>query len=127
VLRADVEAWLAGYERAWRTAGTSSLGELFTRDATYQQSPYEEPLRGLSAIAAMWEQERDGPDEPFTMTCRVVAVDDRVAVVRVEVDYESGSPSEYQDLWVVRFASDGRCVAFEEWPFWPGQLRSVPE
>ncbi|WP_327035397.1 hypothetical protein [Micromonospora ureilytica] len=28
---------------------------------------------------------------------------------------------EYRDLWVMRFADDGRCRSFEEWPFWPGQ------
>jgi SnoaL-like domain len=123
--RADVEAWLAGYERAWRSAGTSSLGELFTGDATYQQSPYQAPLAGLNAIAAMWEEEREGPEERFTMTSSVVAVDERVAVVRVEVRYESASPSEYRDLWVIRFAPDGRCATFEEWPFWPGQPHAM--
>jgi ketosteroid isomerase-like protein len=127
MVRADVDAWLASYERAWRTAGTSSLSELFTPDATYRQSPYEEPLRGLSAIVAMWEDEREGPDEHFTMTKRVVAVDGDVAVVRVEVDYETANPSEYRDLWVIRFAPDGRCAAFEEWPFWPGQPPAAPD
>ncbi|MGI8306275.1 hypothetical protein [Saccharopolyspora hattusasensis] len=28
---------------------------------------------------------------------------------------------EYRDLWIVRFAPDGKCLAFEEWPFWPGK------
>jgi hypothetical protein len=38
----------------------------------------------------------------------------------VEVWY--GHPvREYRDLWVMRFASDGRCAWFEEWPFWPEQ------
>jgi len=61
--QSDVDAWLAGYERAWRTAGTASLAELFTGDATYQPAPYEKPLAGLNAIAEMWEAEREGPDE----------------------------------------------------------------
>jgi hypothetical protein len=119
--RPDVEAWLARYERAWRTAGTTLLGELFTVDATYQQSPYAEPLAGLAPIAAMWEAEREGPDEPFTMARAVLALDGNVAVVRVDVAYEEGFPREYRDIWVIRFASDGRCAAFEEWAFRPGQ------
>lgn len=119
--RPDVEAWLARYERAWRTAGTTLLGELFTVDATYQQSPYAERLVGLAAIAAMWEAEREGPDEGFTMASAVLAFDGNVAVVRVEVAYEQALPREYRDLWVIQFANDGRCAAFEEWPFWPGQ------
>jgi hypothetical protein len=27
-------------------------------------------------------------------------------------------------LWVIHFDAGGRCVAFEEWPFWPEQGRS---
>jgi SnoaL-like domain len=119
--RPDVEAWLARYELAWRTPGTASLGELFTTDATYQQSPYTECLVGLAPIAAMWEAEREGPDEIFTMASNVVALDGNVAVVRVDVAYEEAFAREYRDLWVIRFADDGRCTAFEEWAFWPGQ------
>jgi ketosteroid isomerase-like protein len=123
--RSDVQAWVAAYERAWRAPGTASLGELFAPDATYQLSPYEKPLAGLDAIAEMWEAEREGPDERFTMQSAVVALEGDVAVVRSEVNYESSSPREYRDLWVIRFAEDGRCTAFEEWPYWPGQPRTA--
>ncbi len=119
--RTDVEAWVAGYERAWRSAGTEPLADLFTADATYSQGPYEEPRTGLAEIAAMWEDTRDGPDEPFTMTSEIVAVDDATAVARVEVLYGDPDGHRYRDLWVMRFAADGRCRAFEEWPFHPGQ------
>ena len=65
--RDQLTAWVGGYEQAWRTPGTDTLAELFTEDASYSQGPYLEPVRGLPAIAAMWEAERDGPDEVFTM------------------------------------------------------------
>jgi catechol 2,3-dioxygenase-like lactoylglutathione lyase family enzyme len=123
--RPHAHAWLSAYERAWRTAGTASLRELFTEDATYQQAPYEKPLAGLDAIAEMWEAEREGPDEAFAMKSALVALQDDVAVVRVEVDYEQSTPHRYRDLWVIRFADDGRCRAFEEWPYWPGQPRAA--
>jgi ketosteroid isomerase-like protein len=123
--RAQAEAWIAGYERAWRTAGTDALNGLFTEDATYRLSPFELPIVGLPAIAQIWEAERRGPDERFTLTSEIVAVERGVAVARVEVRYED-LPREYRDLWIIRFASDGRCQAFEEWPFWPGQPRSAP-
>ena len=29
----------------------------------------------------------------------------------------------FWDLWIVRLAADGRCAAFEEWPFWPPGTR----
>src|SRR6266496_3901003 len=59
--RAGVQAWVALYERAWRTPGTEVLAELFAPEATYQTAPFEEPFQGLPAIAAMWEAEREGP------------------------------------------------------------------
>ncbi len=59
-LPSEIEAWVAAYERAWRAAGTESLRELFTEDATYRMSPYEEPATGLAEIAELWERERRG-------------------------------------------------------------------
>jgi ketosteroid isomerase-like protein len=125
VSRVRVADWLARYERAWRTAGTDTLVELFTEDATYQLAPYDDPLVGLPAIAAMWEVEREGPNEVFSMTSDIVAVDGATAVVRVEVVYGDPAVREYRDLWVIRFDADGHSMAFEEWPFWPEQPRTA--
>jgi uncharacterized protein (TIGR02246 family) len=119
--RALVSRWLAGYETAWRTAGTDRLADLFTGDAAYLQSPYQQPVIGLDAIRRMWEEEREGPDEVFTLATEIIAVDGPTAVVRAEVRYAGPPPQEYRDLWVVRLAGDGRCRRFEEWPFWPGR------
>jgi hypothetical protein len=118
---AEVDGWVAAYERAWRAPGTDRLAELFTATAIYSQGPYDEPVTGLAAIARMWEAEREGPDEVFSLTSSLVAVDDGTAVVRVLVHYGDPVSQEYRDLWVVSFANDGRCSSFEEWPFWPGQ------
>jgi ketosteroid isomerase-like protein len=118
--RESVGQWLAGYETAWRAPGTDGLAALFTSDAVYSQAPYEQPVTGLDAIKRMWEEEREAPDEVFTVTTDIVAVDGPAAVVRVEVHYGDPPVQEYLDLWVIRFADDGRCTWFEEWPYWPG-------
>jgi uncharacterized protein (TIGR02246 family) len=117
----QVAEWIAAYERAWRTPGTETLAELFTEDATYLTGPYDEPDAGLPAICRMWETERQGPDEAFRMTSEVVAVDGALAVARIEVHYGDPLWQEWRDLWVLRFAADGRCAAFEEWPVSPPQ------
>lgn len=124
VSRNQVREWIADYERAWRTPGAAPLRDLFSDDASYQQGPYVTPVAGLAGIAAMWEDEREGPDEVFTMTSDVVAVEGDTAVMRVEVEYGDPVTQEYLDLWVIRFDADGRCVAFEEWPFWPDHGRT---
>lgn len=117
--------WIDAYEAAWRAPGTEALAGVFTRDASYLHSPYEEPVAGLDAIGQMWEQEREGPDEVFTMTTEILAVDGPVAVVRAEVRYGDPVRQEYRDLWVLRLGDDGRCSWFEEWPYWPGRPYSA--
>lgn len=115
--RRQLELWIERYERAWRTAGTDGLADLFGADVRYAASPWEEPVRGLPALAEFWDAERDGPDEPFEMTAEIVAVDGDVGVARVEVNYGDGT--RWRDLWIVQVDAEGRCIAFEEWPIAP--------
>jgi hypothetical protein len=129
--RAGLERWVAGYERAWRTPGTAALATLFAENATYRTAPFEEPYRGLAAIAELWEAEREGPDEVFALEWEIVAVEGGTGVVRAEVRYGDPEVRRYRDLWIIKFDEGGRCAAFEEWPFWPpgaeGQYASGPE
>lgn len=119
--RAAFGAWIENYERAWRTPGTAGLRELFTEDAGYRHSPYEDPIVGLADIERDWEGEREGPDEAFTMAAEIIAVDGDTGVAKVLVRYGDPVTQEYLDLWLVRFAEDGRARSYEEWPFWPDQ------
>lgn len=119
--RTAVQKWVTDYEKAWRTPGTELLAGLFAAGAAYRPSPWAQPLEALDAIAAFWEGERNGPDEQFTMSSDVVALDGTTAVVRVVVEYGVTGSTPWRDPWVLRFAQDGRCSMFEEWPFAHGQ------
>jgi hypothetical protein len=108
--------WVAEYERAWRDGNLSGVTRLFTEDARYRRSPYEEPAVGHAGIQAFW-----GADEgrTFSVTAEPVAVEEGTAVVRLEVAYRAPVAQEYRDLWLLRFAPDGRVEDFEEWAYWP--------
>jgi hypothetical protein len=73
----------------------------------------------------MWDEERAGPDEAFTIATEIVAVDGATAVVRAEVRYGDPVHQEYRDLWIAHLDDDGRCRWFEEWPYWPGEPRAA--
>lgn len=120
--RDGVTRWVAGYERAWRAGDLDAVAELFTEDARYRASPYEEPEVGHAAIRAFW---LDDEGETFTVAAEPVAVEGRDAVVRLEVHYGQPVRQEYRDLWVLRFADDGRVEDFEEWAYWPGKPYSA--
>jgi ketosteroid isomerase-like protein len=123
--RVQVSSWVAAYEACWRAPGPAGLTGIFTDDAVYLHTPYEEPVAGLAAIERMWDADRDGPDEVFTLSTSILAVDADTAVVRAEVRYGEPFRQEYRDLWVLRLADDGRCRWFEEWPYWPGRPYSA--
>jgi ketosteroid isomerase-like protein len=88
---------------AWRSDDANALGVPFTDDGRYLRSPYAARLDGLEAIRGFWSD-----PTPFTMTAEPVAVARPDAVVRVEVQDGVPAPQEYRDLWVLRFAPDGR-------------------
>jgi ketosteroid isomerase-like protein len=114
--RDGVMRWVAGYERAWRESDVDAVADLFTEDAEYRRSPYWTPDVGHAAIRALW---REDEGTTFTVTAEPVAVEGPDAVVRLEVRYGDPVTQEYRDLWVLRFAPDGRVEAFEEWAYWP--------
>jgi ketosteroid isomerase-like protein len=115
--------WVDRYEQAWRDMDLDAVEELFTADAVYRRSPYDDPIVGIAAIKAFWAE--DDPED-FTMTAAPVAVEGRVAVVQAEVRYGEPLRQEYRDLWLLRFADVGRVEDFEEWAYWPGQSYVAP-
>ena len=119
--RDDVMRWIDRYEQAWRDGDLDAVDDIFSADAHYRASPYEEPMIGQAAIRAFWLDD----DDVFTMRASPVAVDGRDAVVRVEVRYGEPVRQEYRDLWVLRFDDDGRVEDFEEWAYWPDKPYSA--
>lgn len=112
----DVMAWVDAYERAWRAQDTgAALDALFTPDVRYLRSAYDEGLTGIDAVREFWSD-----PTPFTMTAELVLQDGDAAVVRAEVHYDDERHQEFRDLWILRFADDGRVRHFEEWAHWPG-------
>ena len=116
--REGAARWVGDYERAWRDDDAGAVERLFTADAAYRRSPYEPSEVGHDAIKAFWLEDSG---RRFSMDATVLAVDHDVAVVRVDVLYNDPVQQEYRDLWILRFAPDGRVADFEEWAYWPGR------
>ncbi|MDP9188601.1 MAG: nuclear transport factor 2 family protein [Actinomycetota bacterium] len=124
--RDRLAVWLGAYERLWRTAGSEGLGEIFAEDVVYSMGPYEQAAKGLRELSELWERERVSPDEQFEISTEIVAVEGDTGVARVDVRYGPPREQEYKDLWVIRLDAEGRCVSFEEWPFWPEEDTPPP-
>jgi ketosteroid isomerase-like protein len=112
-----VAAWLDGYSRAWKTYDPEQIGELFSEDAVYFDNPFGEPARGREAIVASWLED---PDEEGTYEGRyrpvLVAGDQAVGNGYSRyLDGDGGVVKEFDNLLLLRFDADGRCVEYREW------------
>jgi ketosteroid isomerase-like protein len=115
--REDVDRWLERYVAAWKSYDRSAIGELFSEDATYRYHPYDEPVGGREAIVESWFED---PDEPgsFDASYESYAVDgDRAVAVGSSTYFDAGGSVEkvYDNVYLLRFAGDGRCAEFTEW------------
>jgi uncharacterized protein (TIGR02246 family) len=54
--RVELDEWAERYRRAWEEADDEAVGALFTEDATYRSSPFEEPYRGREEIRRYWRE-----------------------------------------------------------------------
>jgi SnoaL-like domain len=115
--RQQVAAWLDAYSQAWRSYDPRAIGELFSSDAQYAYSPWDEPVRGREAIVASWLEDKD---EPGTYDGRYepLAVDGDLAVATGRsryLDADGAVEREYSNMFVLRFDAEGRCREFREW------------
>jgi hypothetical protein len=110
--RSDVQRWLDRYVEAWRSYDAAAIGELFADDASYAYHPYDEPLRGRSAIVDNWRGDQDEPGS-WDASYEVSLVDGDRATARGETRYANGHT--FSNLFELRFDDAGRCTEFVEW------------
>ena len=123
--RAGVQTWLDNYVAAWLSYDADDIRALFTEDITYRYHPYDDPIVGREAVVASWLGESASNssstrDAPGTYAARYapVAVDDDVAVATGTSSYrehpEGPVIRTYDNCFVMRFDSGGRCREFTE-------------
>jgi len=124
--KAQVDHWLRAYVAAWKSYDHDQISELFADDVRYRYHPYDDPVRGREAVVRSWLGQDEHPgvssrDEEGTYDAvyRAVAVEADVAVATGSSTYLSapGGAVEkvYDNCFVMRFDSAGRCCEFTEW------------
>lgn len=115
--RHQLEAWLHRYGRAWEGRDPSAAVELFAGDATYQETPFEEPMRGREAIRAYWSAVPESQSEIVFAWETLDAEGDR-AIVHWWASYErlrEGGRTRLDGIFVLEFDESGLCRLLREW------------
>ena len=113
----QLDAWVAGYVRAWETNDPADIGRLFAEDSVYFTAPYRKPLRGRERIVADWIERQDEPGT-WTFTYEIHAVCDDLGFVQGRTEYAGTADdpaTTFSNLWEIRLDADGRCTSFTEW------------
>ncbi|NWL10994.1 hypothetical protein DM793_06745 [Paenarthrobacter nitroguajacolicus] len=110
----DVNSWMDQYVRAWTSNDPDDIRALFTEDAVYSDRPNtEKQWNGHDEIVKAWADAGDKPED-WTFEWTLLGQDGDTVFVQGLTTYLNGEPT-YDNLWVIRFAEDGRAREFTEW------------
>ena len=108
------QTWIEQYTTAWASNSPDDIRAMFTEDASYAGGPNDEsPWRGADAIVEGWIRNADTADD-HEFEYEVLSDNGELAFVQGVTTYLGDRPT-YDNLWVIRFAPDGRATEFTEW------------
>ena len=109
--------WLDAYGRAWETGDPEAAAQLFTEDASYHETPFDEPMRGHEEISEYWS---DVPrhQEDVRFSYEILATSEGEGVAHWNADFlrlPARTPVRLDGILLARLDADGRCAEFREW------------
>jgi uncharacterized protein (TIGR02246 family) len=113
----DFKRWLDRYGEAWEARDARAAARLFTMDATYQWTPFDEPLEGREAIAEAWAA-ATSTQQDVRFTYQIVALEETQGVAHFHSKFQrkaTGADVEIDGMLLAEFSDDGRCRRFREW------------
>ena len=102
-----------GYVLAWSSNDPDHIRALFTEEAVYDPQTADGEWHGVDEIVANWRDIDDSEDN-WDFEWLPLVETDELAVVTGRTHYFA-PPASYRNLFVIRFAEDGRCYDFTEW------------
>jgi hypothetical protein len=110
-------SWLDALGRAWEATDGRDFVQLFAEDATYQVTPFEEPMRGRPAILEYFA-EATQTQQRIRFEHEVLGVAENRGIAHWRVSFDlvpSRRRLELDGIFVVYFGAAGRCTVFREW------------
>jgi SnoaL-like domain len=115
--RENLHRWLEAYGRAWESLDPWTAAELFTDDATYQETPFVEPTRGRAAILEDWKNVAR-TQENVRFEFEILAWDGAQAIAHWKSRFARLPVRlhlELDGIFVLAFDAQGRCRTLREW------------
>jgi len=114
----SLKSWLDAYGRGWETRDPEAVIKLFTEDATYQKTPFSEPMRGRQAIREYWAEKVARSQEQVSFGYEVLALAGDLGLAHWWASFvrtRSRTRVKLDGIFLLTFNSQGRCGALREW------------
>jgi hypothetical protein len=112
----SLKSWLDAYGRAWESRDPEAAAVLFTEDAFYQESPYDEPMRGRSKIVEYWSHVPRTQDD-IHFNYEIIALTGEVASAHWSTSFiriPSNAKVRLDGIFLLKFENN-RCKSLREW------------
>ena len=114
----SLRAWLEGYRLAWEGRDPEAVGRLFAEDATYQETPFTQPLRGRKAIGEYWSKVVVTTQEQTHFGYEVLAISEASAIAHWWASFarvSSKAKVSLDGVFLLTFDAAGLCRELREW------------
>ncbi len=110
--------WLSRYGKCWETGDSNEITNLFSDDAYYYETPFDDPMVGLTSIKKYWSEGADQAQENVVFNFSSVSMNGQIGTCRWQASFNrvpSGLRVDIDGYLEAKFNSDGRCSSFREW------------
>jgi nuclear transport factor 2 (NTF2) superfamily protein len=113
----ELRAWLDAYGKAWESNDPDAAMQLFTEDARYYETPFDEPSHGREGVRSYWAG-ATGSQSDISFTYEIIATLPHRGIARWSAEFTrvtSGKRVKLDGVFVLDFDSDGLCRVLREW------------
>ena len=114
----SLRIWLEDYGLAWEERDPEAVGKLFTEDATYQETPFTQPMRGREAIREYWSRVVATGQEEIRFRHEVLAINEATAIAHWWASFarvSSKARVSLDGIVLLTFDTAGLCKELREW------------
>lgn len=113
----DFKEWMDMYGKACEDSDPQAAAKLFTQNATYYETPFDEPMIGQDAIYRYWSAASQAlKDVQFSYEIVAVTGNRGIALWQGKfVGVNSGNRVALDGVFLVEFDQRQKCTLFREW------------
>ncbi len=114
----EFKEWLDSYGAAWQDGDAQAAIDLFTDDAEYYETPFDDPMVGRDAIQRYWSEGAGESQKDVRFLHETMTVVGAKGLARWQATFvriPSGNHVVLDGFLMAEFDGEAKCSVFREW------------